>query len=237
MRPFKVRGDHAAGVCKNVRDDSLFRIHQYLVCARGDRSIRSLDDYSRPHIRSVPSRDHVFDSRRYQNIAVQFEQLVVFKLVRVGYVRDASPLGYDSVQFVEVETRSIDNGTIDVRYCNHSRPVIGHGPCRRRTNRPVTLDGDCALLGRRPTVDDRPAGDDRGSSSGRFRSTQRPSQFDRFSGHDTGGMSVNRTVRIHDPGHSLRGSTQVGGGNIPVHSKNMVHAHRVAPGQPVKLVR
>ena len=81
LRPFEIRNDHPPRVAENVRYRDDAAIGEYFIGSWGDGVICSLDDEPCLEFWRIAGVDHLFDRRRDQDVAREFDHFVVRHIV------------------------------------------------------------------------------------------------------------------------------------------------------------
>src|SRR5712672_1258003 len=87
MYPFEIADDNAAGVAENIRDEEeLFVLAENLVGFVGGRAVGGFGEDAALQLANVPLGDLAFERGRDENVALQFNQLLVCQSLAVAFV-------------------------------------------------------------------------------------------------------------------------------------------------------
>ena len=236
LGPFEI-GDHdAAGIGQDVGNDEDVPGVQHIVGKGRHRSVGQLQDDFRLDLLGVLGGDLVFQGGRDQQFAFAFQQFGVGDFTAGPEGRGAgNELGFGLVyhDLVRVHAVGIMDRRLGIRDSDDAEAVLVQQPGARVRGIAESLEDDPGFSRDHPQFLFEMAEDDVPAPSGGVVAAERAAEHDRLAGdHRRRGMADDVGVFVGHPPHHRGVGIDIGGGNVPVGTDEVVKRADVGAAQP-----
>src|SRR5215472_2446797 len=216
LHPLEVRSGYATGVGENVRNHEHLLIRQNLVGRSGGGTVRAFTNNLGLDAGGVLAANHVFDRRRYQDVASGDQQISRVRRLGTRKADNAAVVAVTILeQRVDIDTARVVKPAVVFRDTHDLVSGIGHQLRRVEADVAKALDDDTRAVPRHLEFLQGFVADDHDAAACGFTAAARPANVDRLAGDNSRHRLPHvHGIGVHHPGHGLFVRVDIGCGYI-----------------------